>query len=983
MESDLTKSKSGLIAELEAAREKIADLENQLAADRRDAKVPEQMHPDKEALLDSLHEHVIYQDRNMRILWANLAACASVGLKREQLLGAYCYEIWPKEQAPCPGCPVAKAMQTEQMQERERATADGRFWFIRGYPVKDAAGAVIGGVEITRDISSRRETELKLFKERNLLSAIIDKIPVMITRYDPDSKFLFLNSEFERVFGWKTEEVQDIDLMEKVYPDPSYREQVWKYMRTGATDWREFQARSRSGEMIDSEWASIILDDGTQVGIGIDVRERKLVEGFREQLLRDLAERESLLRAIFENAPGGIMLCDEEARITMSNPTADALFNRQDRSGNRIEDRLQELRIKHPNGRLYEPDDLPMSRSALRGEICRHEELCFALPDGRHRWIIAGSEPLLRENGTRSGAVGVFQDITPIKELEQALRESEDQLRWRNDVLEGINTIFHDVMKFESEEEVGMACLSVAEQITRSTFGFIGRISPSGFLDNIGISDPGWKACSMPESEAPVMPRNLPVRGLFGRVLQEGRAFSSNNPDGHPDSRGLPTGHPELSAFLGVPLRQSGSVFGMIGLGNKPGGYTELDLEAADAVAVAASEALLRKQADRQVLEAKEEADTANRAKSEFLSNMSHEIRTPLNGVKGMIQLAQMKNFEPKTLEYLDYAKKSADHLQDLLNDILDLSKIEAGKFDLHQEPFGLRELVDSILGPLAVTAQQKRLDLHSTLDANVPDRLLGDAGHLRQVLTNLIDNALKFTEQGQVELRVEPAAGEGAEGINLRFAVRDTGIGIAQDKLELIFESFEQVRSSHHAKYGGTGLGLAISRRLVKLMGGDLRVESREGCGSTFSFCVDFESVDVAQEAPEASQSETHEARPLRILVAEDSTMNQIYILDLLESLGHRPVLAQNGREALEKLAEAHFDAVLMDIRMPELDGAQATRIIRNSPPDGVDPAIPVIALSAHAMQDEIERYMLEGFSAYLTKPVDQEALNAVLTGI
>jgi signal transduction histidine kinase len=376
---------------------------------------------------------------------------------------------------------------------------------------------------------------------------------------------------------------------------------------------------------------------------------------------------------------------------------------------------------------------------------------------------------------------------------------------------------------------------------------------------------------------------------------------------------------------------------------------------------------------------AEEAARRADRAKSEFLANMSHEIRTPLNGIMGMIHLARMQSQDRTLLSYLELADTSAQHLLGIVNDVLDLSKMEAGKVRLVRQAFSLRREFEATLTPLRMAARAKGVALDHAVAPAVLDHVAGDVGRLRQVLANLAGNAVKFTGQGRIDVRVDrEGEADAAGGQRLRVTIRDTGIGIPADRLERIFESFEQGHTSAHALYGGTGLGLSIAKRLVELMGGDIRVESREGEGSTFTFTVRLEAVGPAPQEPAGAAAPA--GRPLRILVAEDNPVNRLYIQELLRRLGHEVRLAGTGREALEALAQGGFDVVLMDIRMPEMDGDEATRIIRTSPPDGVARDVPIIALTAYALKDEIDRFMQSGFTAYLTKPVDLESLKRML---
>jgi two-component system CheB/CheR fusion protein len=387
-----------------------------------------------------------------------------------------------------------------------------------------------------------------------------------------------------------------------------------------------------------------------------------------------------------------------------------------------------------------------------------------------------------------------------------------------------------------------------------------------------------------------------------------------------------------------------------------------------------------RKRMEQELIRAKEKAEQATKAKSEFLANMSHEIRTPMNGILGMNELALMRVNDAQAREYLLLAKKSGLALLDIINDILDISKIEAGKIALDQEPFHLREVLDSTLKPLSLGADEKGLRIHHTLEDCAPERLIGDKGRLRQVLTNLVSNAVKFSEQGVVRVTVR-GNGEASspDRTQLLFTVADQGIGIPPDKLASIFESFAQLKSSAHIKYGGTGLGLTICRQLVELMGGSIWAESEVGKGSTFFFTIEC---DVArEEEPKAETSPPQKAlrrRRLKVLLAEDNKVNQLLAMELLRRKGHTVTLAENVREALDKLSAGSFDLVLMDELMPEMDGDEAAKRIRAG--EAGDPKIPIVALTAYALKGDREKLLDAGMDEYLSKPIDLEELDRIL---
>jgi signal transduction histidine kinase/ActR/RegA family two-component response regulator len=367
--------------------------------------------------------------------------------------------------------------------------------------------------------------------------------------------------------------------------------------------------------------------------------------------------------------------------------------------------------------------------------------------------------------------------------------------------------------------------------------------------------------------------------------------------------------------------------------------------------------------------EALDSAKRASLAKSDFLANMSHEIRTPMNGIIGMTDLALDTSSDEERQEYLEIVKRSAQALLAIINDILDFSKIEAGKIQIEQVAFNLRQTVNDCVQILRARADEKDLQIHVVVDEQTPPMVLGDPTRLRQVLINLMGNAIKFTKHGQITVRIETLAVVGAPA-QLKFTVQDTGIGIALDKLEKIFEAFAQADISTTRHYGGTGLGLTITQRLVQLMGGHLRVSSQLGVGSAFDFELPFQLPTAMDARPADPEQALKPVPSLSILVVEDHPINQLLASKMLKQWGHRVSLANNGQEALDLLSQhaEPFDLVLMDMQMPVMDGLEATAKIRQMPPFR---DLPIFAMTANAMLGDRELCLEAGMNDYLSKPI------------
>lgn len=848
---------------------------------------------------------------------------------------------------------------------------------------------------LTEEITESKRTEELLKKSEEKYRAIFENATEGIFQTSIQGRLLQANPALAKMFGFASPEeiIANItDLGTQLYVHSEDREHLRRLIAEhDLVENFEAECRTKDGRSI---WVSInihaVRDQNGAIlyfeGTNIDITARKEMEHELRQFKDELEAKNLLLtEKIAEHKRTEEALVAANRKFTEVLNKLDALVYVADMESYEV------LFINQCGRKLFGDIERQVCwRTIQKGqsspcEFCTNDKLIG--PDGNpnegvlwefqntvnDRWYECRDRAILWSDG-RIVRMEIATDITEHKRAEEALRNK--------DILLGGVAVATNILLTEADlnsainetlELLGAATRvdriyisNIFESETGKYLGDMrfewGRDSNSSQLDNSDLNHVAmnrWHA---------MLSSGYPIKGLV-------REFPA------PEREIL--GLRNIKSILAIPIMIENQAWGLIEFDNCHSGriWTGIEVSILQAIAASIGGAIARKQAENALIEAKEKAESADRSKSEFLANMSHEIRTPMNAVIGLTGLLLKTDLNLEQLDYLETIRTSGEALLLVINNILDFSKIDSDKIELESLPYIIKDCVEKALNLVAAEASKKDLNLDYAIDPYVPEIILGDAQRLRQILINLISNAIKFTNKGEVAVHVSCRKLEG-NAYEIHFAIEDTGIGIPEDKMDQLFRSFSQLDASTTRKYGGTGLGLAISKRLAELMGGEIWAESEVGEGSIFHFTIVAEASTREQAGSRIEDQQSmiipmyDLPRPLRILLAEDNEVNQRVALKMLEKIGYQADVAANGTEVLQALERQDFDLILMDIQMPEMDGLETSKKIRKKWPNGPK----IIALTAYALEGDRDECLDAGMDDFISKPVRLEELQSKL---
>ncbi len=881
-------------------------------------------------LMEQIKDVIIATDLEGRITYVNEAAVRSINTPRESLLRQTVQIL-----GECPGRSVIA------QEVIDKTLTDGAWKgtvvnYVRGgtklilelrtWVIHDLNGQPTGMVGVSTDVTERDQTQKALKESEDRYLNIFNSSADAILIFNLNGNIIDANPAACRMYGYSQEELIHLTGRQIIHPDyhDSF-EQVKKSDPERFADLFPVSAVDvrKDGSLFNVEIHGTMFDyKGSPYLLSVvrDTTERTHAE-------QEIKKSHSLLRATIESSAEAIVVIDKDKNLFTLNRKFIEMW--------RLPDEWAEIpepkkRFRLVTEKVKDPRIFSRRVKELSDDLETDAYDIFEMKDGR---IIECHARPFKIGDKIAGRLYAYLDVTEQKVAEKSLRESEAKLRAIFDnVVVGISIIDLEGQYFYINDKWAEMLGYTKEKICQFKYADI------TYTQDIEKS------------------RNLLqklVRGDIGKYELEKRY-----------------------------VRKDGSVF-WANLSVSPIYDIDGNIESVIGIAIDIDG---RKQTETELLRAKEAAEAATCSKSEFLANMSHEIRTPMNAIIGMTGLLLSTELTPEQRDYAETALSSSDILLSLISDILDFSKIEAGKTDLEILDFNLRDIVRDIINILAIRADEKGLRLVSQIDSDVCPFLRGDPVRVRQILLNLVNNAIKFTQTGDVVICVSVEK-NGDVHSRLPFTVTDTGVGIPKDSVDRLFKSFSQADASTTRRYGGTGLGLAISKQLAEMMGGEIGVESQEGKGSTFWFTGIFGNSELKTGNWKLETGNwklgtrnsgpgplRNEASNIRILIVEDNRLNQKVALAIMKKLGLSADLATGGTEAIEAIKTMSYDLVLMDVQMPEMDGIEATKKIRNSEFEARN--VPIIAMTANVMKGDRERCLEAGMNDYVSKPIDPDEL-------
>ncbi len=906
-------------------------------------------------VIDAIPDEIFVVDRDGRFVLGNVAGVRRTSAETAaDLVGKTAHDLFDAEMADRVHMGRLHIVETgEPVLDMEHPMAGGRVGLTSRVPLRGADGVVVGVVGVTRDVTEAKRAAADLEESEAWTRSILDAAPDAIITLDENDVVVDANPAVEPVLGFAPADLVGSGLAEKGIPErfrDEHRAKLRRFAETGhtgsLTNRLRLPALHACGEEIPTEitFRPLRLASGRTL-YTMHIRDLRAQVAAEAEVLtqRDAAERqERLLRTVIDTIPDMIFATDRDGRCVLRN-LADARAigheRPEDTLGLTVFDTVDGERARE----LWAIDQALMESGEPR--VDGEDRVTV---DGDERIYHSAKVPLRGDGDAVVGLVGIVRDVTQQKEAEAAIVAAKEAAEARESEMASQRQLLRTVIDTIPDH------IYVKDTQGRATLRNVASARALGYdcpQASVGHTDTAATDTDF-------------GRGAFAddlHVVQTGEPVQ-NKEERDPKGGWLLT--------TKVPLRDGrDEIVGLVGVSRDI--TVQREAKAALLDAKEAAEA------------AREAAEAATRAKSEFLANMSHEIRTPMNGVVGMTSLLLDTALDPDQREFVETVRASGDALLTIINDILDFSKIEAGMLALEAHPFEVRAVVESALDLVAQGAAEKGVELAYLVEDGVPRSVRGDATRVRQVLVNLLSNAVKFTPSGSVCVRVDaqPADAEVGGDVEVRFSVEDTGIGIAADKLGLVFESFSQADASTTRQYGGTGLGLTICQSLVSMMGGEMSVESVEapapGHGSTFRFSVVAEAAPSERRVFQRADQPALEGR--RVLVVDDNTVNREILIRLSTRWRMRPDAVESGAEAVTAFDTARaagrpYDVVLLDMQMPGMDGLQTARALRDLAPDR--PPVMLMLSSIHREGTLAHDVREAGIATLLYKPTKPSQL-------